>query len=165
MSLAQPAPAFEIQPVTEQTVPQLLALVKKLAEFEKLSDAVVADEDTFCESLFGEKAAAEALLGAYQGEPVAFAIYFMNFSSFIGRHGLYIEDIFVEAQYRGMGFGKAMFLHLARQAVHRNCGRMEWSVLDWNHKAIDFYESFGAVALDQWTVYRMDQAALSRLKD
>ena len=125
-----------------------------------MSDEVVATAETLRESLFGERAYAEALIGEYEGSPVAYALYFHNFSTFTGRPGIYLEDIYIKPQSRGKGFGKLLLAYIAKLAVERNCTRVEWSVLDWNEPAIQFYRSIGAAAMDEWTVQRLDGLGL-----
>ena len=120
-------------------------------------------EEILRQSLFGSRRAAEVLLGYSSDQPVAFAVFFHNFSTFLGRPGLYLEDLFVIPEMRGKGFGKAMLVELARIARERNCGRFEWSVLDWNKPAIDFYKALGAVPMDEWTIFRVTGEALKRL--
>ena len=120
-------------------------------------------EEILRQSLFGPRPSAEVLLGYSGGAPVAFAVFFHNFSTFLGRSGLYLEDLFVIPEMRGQGFGRAMLIELARIARERKCGRFEWSVLDWNEPAIDFYKSLGAVPMDEWTIFRVTGAALDRL--
>jgi GNAT superfamily N-acetyltransferase len=144
-------------------VPVLLGLIKKLAEYERLLDQVVATEAMIHDALFGERSAAEAVIAWIGDEPVGFAIYFHNFSTFRGRQGLYLEDLFVEPAYRGQGIGKRLLLHLAHVAVARGCDRFEWAVLDWNESSIKFYQSLGATAQDDWTIYRLTGDALVRL--
>ena len=165
MTSGDPAADLRIQPATPGDVPLLLTFVKELAEYERLTDEVVATEDVLRESLFGPRPAAEALI-AYRGnEPVAFAIWFYNFSSFLGRPGLYIEDIYVRPHARGQGVGQAILVHLAHLARQRNCGRMEWVVLDWNEPAISFYKTFGARPMDGWTVFGLTASDIDRLAD
>lgn len=160
-------PEFRIRSATPADVPRVLAFIKQLAEYERLSHEVVADEATLLAALFGPGANAEALLGELisetTAEPVAFAVFFHNFSTFLGRRGLYLEDLFVSPVHRGGGFGKAMLAHLAGLAVARGCGRFEWAVLDWNQPAIRFYEGLGAKPNADWTVYRLDGTALTAL--
>jgi GNAT superfamily N-acetyltransferase len=152
-----------IDSVVERDVPLLLRLIKALAEYEKLSGEVVATEALLQEALFGPARNAEAAL-AYVGEDaVGFAVWFYNFSTFVGRPGLYLEDVFVLPDWRGRGVGSALMRHLARLAVQRGCGRMEWAVLDWNQSAIGFYRRLGAQAMDGWTVYRLSGDALEKL--
>lgn len=155
--------SFRIRSATPSDVPRVLQFIKELAEYERLSHEVVADEPSLTRALFGPGANAEALLGELDGEPIAFAVFFHNFSTFLGRRGLYLEDLFVRPAHRGGGYGKAMLQHLAGLAVARGCGRFEWAVLDWNQPAIRFYEALGARPNADWTVYRLDGAALARL--
>jgi GNAT superfamily N-acetyltransferase len=143
-------------------VPAILQLIRGLAEYEKLSDEVVATESILRESLFGANAAAEALLGFAAEQPVAFAVFFTNFSTFLGRNGLYLEDLFVLPEFRGRGFGEQLFRRVAQIAVERNCGRMEWAVLNWNTPALNFYQKLGARPMDEWTVQRLTGEALLR---
>jgi GNAT superfamily N-acetyltransferase len=146
-------------------VPLILSLIKELAEYERLSHEVVATEDSLKEWLFGERPVAEVLIGEYGEQPAGFALYFHNFSTFLGKPGIYLEDLYVRPRFRRSGIGKSMLAHLARLARERGCGRVEWSVLDWNEPSIRFYESLGAVAMDDWTVHRMTGEALERLAD
>lgn len=162
---AKPATQLEIRPATEDDVPLILSFIRELAEYEKLGHEVVATEETLRESLFGERRVAEVLLGYMDGEPAAFALFFHNFSTFLGRPGIYLEDLFVRPEHRGSGIGKAMLSHLARLAVERGCGRLEWWVLDWNEPAIGFYEKLGAVPMDDWAVYRLTGEALEKLAE
>jgi GNAT superfamily N-acetyltransferase len=134
-----------------------------LAEYERLAHAVVITEQMLRENLFGPRRYAEVLLGYAGGRPVAFAVFFHNFSTFVGRPGLYLEDLFVIPEMRGKGFGRAMLIELAKIARERGCGRFEWAVLDWNESAIRFYKSLGAVAMDDWTIFRVAGDALERL--
>jgi GNAT superfamily N-acetyltransferase len=154
---------LEIRPVQPGDEATLLGLIRKLAEYEQLLDSVTATEQDFREALFGPRPSAEALLGFSNGRPVAYAIYFFNFSTFLGRPGLYIEDLFVEQDLRGRGFGKSLFLRLVGIAKERGCGRMEWAALTWNEPAIRFYRGLGAESLDEWRTFRLDAAALARL--
>lgn len=144
-------------------MPLLLNLIKALAEYERMSDQVVATEARLHDSLFGERPVAESVIAYLGAQPVGFALWFYNYSTFLGRSGLYLEDLFVLPEHRARGIGKALLRHLARVAVARGCGRMEWSVLDWNEPAIGFYRSLGARAMDQWTVYRLTGDGLARL--
>jgi GNAT superfamily N-acetyltransferase len=160
-----PSLDVRIVPATERDVPTILSLIKGLAEYERLAHEVEATEDGIREALFGDWPGAEVVL-AYVGSDLAgFALFFHNFSTFLGRRGLYLEDLFVLPAYRGRGVGRRLLAHLARIAVERKCGRMEWWVLDWNESAIRFYKSIGARAMDEWTVYRLDGDALFRLAD
>lgn len=133
----------------------ILEFIKGLAEYEKLSHEVVATHELLHENLFGPQPKAEVLIAEWDGKPAGFALFFHNFSTFLGRPGIYLEDLFVLPALRGHGIGKALLKHLAQIAVERNCGRLEWSVLDWNKPAIDFYVSIGAGPMDEWTMYRL----------
>jgi GNAT superfamily N-acetyltransferase len=144
-------------------VPLLLEFIGELAQFENLRDQVVADEATLTEQLFGSRRVAEAVIAELGSEAVGFAVFFHNFSTFLGRAGLYLEDLYVRPHARRRGVGRALISFVAKIAVERRCGRFEWSVLDWNTHAIDFYRSLGAVPMDEWTVHRMTGAALERL--
>ncbi len=155
--------AIEISPAQEPDIPLILSLIKELAEYEKLKHQVVATEATLRHALFGPRPAAEALIARSGGEPAGFALYFHNFSTFIGKHGLYLEDLFVRRAFRGRAIGKALLVHLARLALERDCGRFEWAVLDWNRPARDFYEALGAEANPTWVNYRITGKALERL--
>jgi GNAT superfamily N-acetyltransferase len=147
--------AFEIEPATARDVPVILQLIRELAEYERAPNDVVATEEGLREVLFGEQPAAHVLIGREEGEPVAFAVYFFNFSTWLGRAGLYLEDLFVKPELRGKGYGQALLVRLAQIAHERGCGRMEWAVLDWNDPAIQFYRKLGAKPMDEWTVYRL----------
>lgn len=155
--------ALKIVPATQRDVPLVLSFVRKLAEYEMLSDQMVATEELLREGLFGARRVAEVVLAYLAGEPVGFALYFYNFSTFVGRPGIYLEDLFVEPAHRGKGVGKALLIHVAKVAVERGCGRFEWAVLDWNTPAIDFYRGLGAVPLDDWTLFRLTGDALHRV--
>jgi len=144
-------------------VPLILALISELAEYEKLSHEAIASEASLQESLFGAKPGAEALIARVAGEPAGFALFFHNFSTFLGRRGLYLEDLFVRPHFRGRAIGKSLLIHLAGLAVERGCGRFEWQVLDWNTPARDFYERLGAQANPAWINYRLTGEALKRL--
>jgi GNAT superfamily N-acetyltransferase len=155
--------SLRIAPAAENDVPVILGFIRKLAEYEKLSHLVVATEENIREHVFGANPVAEVLLAYWDGEPVGFALYFRNFSTFLGQTGIYLEDLFIDPARRGKGIGKALLAHLAKIALERGYGRLEWAVLDWNKPSIDFYRSLGAVALDEWTGYRLTGAALDRL--
>jgi GNAT superfamily N-acetyltransferase len=147
--------SIRIVPAQAADVPIILRMIKALAEYEQLTHEVVATEDDLRQSLFGPRPAGEVVL-AYAGEtPIGFALFFHNFSTFLGRHGLYLEDLFVDPQWRGKGVGKQLLAHVASIAESRNCGRMEWSVLDWNESAIAFYRRMGAHVLDDWRICRL----------
>jgi GNAT superfamily N-acetyltransferase len=152
---------FSIRPASADDCQLILQFIKELAEYEKLSHEVVATPQILQESLFGERPYAEVLIGAYQATPVAYALYFHNLSTFTGRPGIYLEDIYVQPELRGKGFGRSLLSYIAKLAVERNCTRVEWSVLDWNEPSIQFYRSIGAIALDEWTVQRLHGEALS----
>jgi GNAT superfamily N-acetyltransferase len=154
---------LKIVPATECDLRLVLSFIRKLAEYEKLSDQVVATEELLREGLFGARRVAEVVLAYAGDEPVGFALFFYNFSTFVGRPGIYLEDLFVEPAHRGKGFGKALLVHVAKLAVERGCGRFEWAVLDWNIPAIDFYRSLGAVPLEDWTLFRLTGEALERV--
>jgi GNAT superfamily N-acetyltransferase len=153
---------FAIRSATIDDVPLIRAFIAELAAYEKLSDEVVVDDDALRTQLFGARPVAEALLCFVGREPAAFAIFFQNFSTFLGRPGLYLEDLFVRPEYRRRGLGRAMLGHLAREANRRGCGRFEWTVLDWNEAAIEFYESLGARVLHEWRVCRVTGEALRK---
>jgi GNAT superfamily N-acetyltransferase len=157
------AAAVQIRPATGADVPVILELIRALAEFERLAGEVVATEADLRRTLFGERPAAEVLIAELDGAPVGFALYFISYSTFLGRPGLYLEDLFVRPAARKRGVGRALMVALARIAVDRGYGRFEWSVLDWNADAIRFYRSLGAIGLDEWTVQRVTGAALARL--
>lgn len=156
-------PDPEIRAATPEDVPLVLSLIRELAVYERLSHEVVATEEVLGESLFGERRAAEVVLARVGGEPAGFALFFHNFSTFLGRPGLYLEDLYVRPEFRGEGVGRALLVRLARLARERGCGRLEWWVLDWNEPAIRFYERLGAVPMDDWTVYRLAGEALDAL--
>jgi len=145
---------------TAADVPVILAMIRELAEYERLSHEVVADEGMLQESLFGDRRVAEVIIAEEHGEALAFALFFHNFSTFAGRPGIYLEDIYVRPRARGRGIGTALLVLLAKIAVERGCGRIEWSVLDWNEPAIGFYRKLGATAMDEWTVFRLTGPAL-----
>jgi GNAT superfamily N-acetyltransferase len=141
----------------------IAALIRELAEYEKLAHEAQATPEALLLYLFGLRPYAEALIAEWDGRPAGFALFFHNFSTFQGRPGLYLEDLYVRNEHRGRGIGTALLTHLAGIAVERGCGRLEWSVLDWNAPAIGFYQAIGARPMDEWTVYRLDGAALARL--
>jgi GNAT superfamily N-acetyltransferase len=141
----------------------ILSLIRELAEYERLSHAVVATEDDLRGHLFGERPVAECLIGELDGRPEGFALFFTNFSTFMARPGIYLEDLYVRPHARGAGLGKALLAHLAALAVERGCGRLEWAVLDWNEPAIGFYRALGAQPMSEWTVYRLQGNALHSL--
>jgi len=141
----------------------ILSLIRELAEYERAPDAVVATEAGLREVLFGAKPSAEVLLALEEGEPVGFAVFFHNFSTWLGRPGLYLEDLFVRPEKRGKGYGRALLERLAQIARERGCGRMEWAVLDWNDPAIQFYRKLGAQPMDEWTVFRLTGEGIAKL--
>ena len=151
----------EFRFATEADTALILHFIQSLADYEKMSDQVVADEALLREWIF-EKKKAEVLFAMEDGVEVGFALFFHNFSTFLGRAGIYLEDLFVHPEYRGRGHGKALIRELARMAVERGCGRLEWCCLDWNQPSIDFYLSLGAEALDEWTTYRLTGEGLHR---
>jgi GNAT superfamily N-acetyltransferase len=156
-------PELEIRAATEDDVPLILSLIKELAGYERLSHEAVATEETLRASLFGERQVAETLLAHLGDDPAGFALFFYNFSTFLDRPGIYLEDLYVRPEYRGAGVGRVLLVHLAGLARHRDCGRLEWSILDWNEPAIGFYESIGASPVSGWTVYRVTGRALEEL--
>ena len=143
----------------------ILHLIKELSVYEKLSHQFNNNEEFLKKYLFGEKKFAEVLIADYDNKPVGFALYFYNYSTFVGKPGIYLEDLFVQPEMRGKGIGKKLFLELIKLAKARNCGRVEWSVLNWNTPAIDFYKSMGAVPMDEWTVYRLNEDKIEELID
>ena len=155
--------SLRIEPASEAQVPLILEFIRGLAEYEKLSDEVVATEASLRQSLFGPRPDAEVVIAYADDEPAGFALFFHNYSTFLGRRGLYLEDLFVKPAFRGRGVGRALLQHLARVAVERGCGRFEWWVLDWNEPAIRFYQSLGARPMGDWTVYRLTGPALEAL--
>lgn len=158
--------SLRIEPATPADVPTILQLIRELAEFERLLHEVTATEAQLHAGLFGPKPSAEVIMGRLpHGEAAGFALFFHNFSTFLAKPGIYLEDLYVRQHHRGQGHGEALLRHLARLAVERNCGRLEWSVLDWNQRAIDFYKSLGAVPMNEWTIYRVTGAALQKLAD
>ena len=158
-------PGFEIRPASEADVPVIYSFIKKLAAYEKLTHEVVATEMLLRETLFGSLRTAEVAIGYCEEKPVGFVLFFHNYSTFLGRPGLYIEDLFVDEAYRRRGLGRALLLYVAQLANERRCGRLEWAVLDWNEPAINFYKKLGAVAMNEWTIYRVTGEALSKLAE
>ncbi|HEY5756298.1 MAG TPA: GNAT family N-acetyltransferase [Steroidobacter sp.] len=156
--------SLHIEPATPADVPMILQLIRELAEFERLLHEVTATEEQLLENLFGPRPKAEVIMGRLPGgEVVGFALYFHNFSTFLAKPGIYLEDLYVRQQYRGRGYGELLLRRLAGIALERNCGRLEWSVLDWNQRAIDFYKSLGAAPMNEWTIYRVTGSALQKL--
>jgi GNAT superfamily N-acetyltransferase len=156
-------PILALRPATANDVPLILDLIRGLAEYERLPHAVVATEALLRDSLFGPVPAAEVVIAELDGVAAGFALFCHNYSTFLARRGLWLEDLFVRPAFRGQGIGRALLVHLAEVAVARDCGRLEWSVLDWNESAIGFYRSLGAVPMDEWTTFRVTGEALSRL--
>lgn len=160
---ADPAGKLRIESPTEDDVSVILGFIRKLAEYEKLSHQVTATEELLRDTLFGGRRVAEVLIAYLEDEPAGFALFFHNFSTFLGRPGIYLEDLFVEPAHRGKGIGKALLIEIAKIAKERNCGRFEWAVLDWNRPAIEFYRGLGALPLDDWTLFRVTGEALDNL--
>ena len=161
--MAFSVPRLEIRSATKSDVPVILSFIKKLADYERLSHEMVATEGMLRKTLFGRQRTAEVAIGYYKKEPVGFVLFFPNYSTFLGRPGLYIEDLFVDESHRRRGFGRALLLYVARLASERGCGRLEWSVLDWNEPAIYFYKKLGAIPMSEWTVFRVTGESLVRL--
>ena len=160
MTISTYLKGFFIRDTTVEDSELILNFIKELAEYEQLSHEVVATIETLRETLFGEKAYAEVVIGEFEGVPVGYALFFYNFSTFTGRPGIYLEDIYVDKEMRGKGFGKCLLAYIAKLAVERNCTRVDWSVLDWNEPSIQFYRSIGAIPMEAWTVQRLHGDAL-----
>ena len=160
--MSQPKTAT-IRPARPDDVPTIASLIRELAVYEKLEDQAKATDEDLARHLFGDRPAAEVLIAEVEGAPVGFALFFSTFSTFRGQPGIYLEDLFVRPEHRGKGIGKALLASLAKLAVDRDCGRLEWAVLDWNTPSIEFYRSQGAVPMDEWTVFRVADSALIRL--
>ncbi len=156
-------PDFRIERAIERDVPLILRMIHELAEYEKMSHEVIATEAGVRDTLFGARPAADVIIGYTGNTPVGFALFFSNYSTFLGKPGLYLEDLFVLPEWRGHGFGLGLMQHLAKIAVERGCGRFEWSVLDWNEPAIGFYKSLGANLMDGWSIVRVTGDALRKL--
>lgn len=154
---------LSIRAAAPADVPSILSLIRELAEYERAPNDVVATEAGLREVLFGERRSAEVLLGFEAERLAGFAVFFHNFSTWLGRPGLYLEDLFVRPDDRGKGYGRALLIHLAKIAADRGCGRMEWAVLDWNEPAIEFYKKLGARPMDEWTVFRLTQDGIAKL--
>ncbi len=154
---------MKIRKATPSDAQVILSLIKKLAEYEKLSHEVSATRETIAQNLFSTDSPARCLLAEQEGKVVGFALYYYNFSTFLGRKGIYLEDLFVLSECRGRGYGKLLFAELARIAIAEDCGRLDWSVLDWNEPALRFYRSLGAKPLSEWTVWRLSGQELSTL--
>src|SRR5437773_141122 len=156
---------FTIRPATSTDVPVILELIRALATYERAPNEVTATEETLTEVLFGKNPTAEVLLLFEEETATGFAVFFHNFSTWLGRPGVYLEDLFVRPEHRGKGYGRALLVHLAKIARDRNCGRMEWAVLDWNEPAIQFYRKLGAKPMDEWTVFRLTRDGIAKLAD
>lgn len=154
---------LDIRKAQPSDIPTILHFIRGLASYEKLEHAVVADEAKLTSTLFGEHPYAEVLLAHWDGQPAGFALFFHNYSTFLAKPGIYLEDLFVDPEFRSKGIGKALLVDLAKLAVERDCGRLEWSVLDWNEPAIGFYKSLGAVPMDEWTIFRVTGDSLHQL--
>jgi GNAT superfamily N-acetyltransferase len=152
-----------VRQATVEDVPLILQFIRALADYEKLQHELTASEEGLRAALFGPRPDAEVLIASVGGEAAGFALFFHNFSTFVGRRGLYLEDLFVKPEWRGRGVGKQLLVYLARLAIERKCGRFEWAVLDWNQPAIDFYRRLGARALTDWTIFRVSGEALRQL--
>jgi GNAT superfamily N-acetyltransferase len=152
-----------VRSASTEDVPLILSFINELAEYERLSHEVVATEEMLREHLFGERPAAEVLIAEHGGEAAGFALFFHTFSTFLGKPGIYLEDLYVRPEFRRAGIGRALLVHLANVARERGCGRLEWSVLDWNEAAIGFYRGIGASPVSGWTVYRVTGEALEGL--
>lgn len=155
--------SIRIDPATPADVPMIRTLIRELAEFERLLQEAKVTEEQLHGSLFGPNPGAEVIMARVGDEVAGFALFFHNFSTFLGKRGLYLEDLFVRPRFRGAGCGAALLRQLAKIALERDCGRLEWSVLDWNQRAIDFYKALGAVPMDEWTIYRVTGPALEKL--
>jgi len=158
-------PNIEIRPASAGDASLIMRFITDLAIYENAEDAVVATEDDIRNSLFGQGSTTLALICEIDARPAGFAVYFYNYSTWLGKHGLYLEDLFVSPEFRGLGAGKALLKHLAKIAVAKNCGRFEWSVLDWNEPAIKFYQALGAKPQDEWVPYRLTGKALLDLAE
>ncbi|MBI2946046.1 MAG: GNAT family N-acetyltransferase [Verrucomicrobia bacterium] len=154
-----------IRPATEKDIPVVLSFIRELAEYERLAHEVEATEEILKESLFGSRACAEVVFACIGAEPIAFAVFFHNFSTFLGRRGLFLEDLYVKPAFRRRGVARALLHYLAQLARERKCGRLEWAVLKWNKPAIQFYEQLGAVGLNEWTIYRVTGRGLEQLAE
>jgi len=156
---------ISLREATVEDVPTILRFIQELADYEKEPEAAQATPHDIERTIFGDKPYAEVVIGELDGEPRGFALYFYNYSTWLGKPGLFLEDLYVQPEARGSGLGKALLIKLAGIARENGCGRMEWSVLDWNTSAIEFYRSLGAISMDEWTTHRLDEAALRALTD
>lgn len=155
--------SFNIRTAHPEDTPLILQMIRELADFEQLLDQVVADEGTLRQSLFSDPKGPEVLIAEEDKHPVGFVLFFHNFSTFLGRKGVYIEDLYVREEYRGKGYGELILKEICRLAKLRNCGRVEWWVLDWNERAIQFYKKIGAIPMSEWTVFRLTEESINRL--
>jgi GNAT superfamily N-acetyltransferase len=163
LAVDAPTAAIRVTRATERDTPLILSFIRHLAEYERLAEVCVATEESLRETLFGDSPSAEVIFAYHEDTPVGFALFFHNYSTFLAQRGLYLEDLFVLPEARGKGVGYALLSELARIAISRSCGRMEWAVLKWNQLAIDFYNRIGAEALHDWDVYRISGTSLHRL--
>ncbi len=155
--------SLSLRSATQADCAIILQFIRALAVYEKLEHQVVANETLLAQTLFGPDPKAEVIIADRDGEPASFALFFYNYSTFLAKPGIYLEDLYVHKHLRGLGIGKLMLKHIARLAQERGCGRLEWSVLDWNKPAIDFYESLGAKPMSEWTIYRLSEEAIAKL--
>jgi len=165
MTSPRDIPSFQVRAATKADVPIILAFIKKLADYERLSHEVIATEKILNETLFGRRRTAELAIAFYKKDPVGFVLFFHNYSTFLGQPGIYIEDLYVEEAFRRRGFGRALLNYVAQLAQERRCGRLEWSVLDWNEPAINFYQKLGAVPMKEWTTFRLTGDSLKKLAE
>jgi GNAT superfamily N-acetyltransferase len=163
LTIKTKVPDFTLRPAAETDCAEILSFIKGLAAYEKLSHEVAATEEKLRQTLFGPRPAAEVIIGEYRDEPVAFALFFHSYSTFLAQPGIYLEDLFVEPAWRACGFGRALLSYLAQLTLERDCARLEWSVLDWNEPAIGFYHALGAQPMDEWTVRRVTGQTLEDL--
>ena len=158
-------PDIILRIAVENDVPVILNFIKALADYEKLSHEVAADENQLKKTLFGERKIAEVIIAEYKNQPAGFALFFHNYSTFLGKPGIYLEDLFVNPELRGKGIGKILLSYLGQLAIERDCGRIEWAVLDWNEPSINFYKNLGAKPMDEWTVFRVTGDGINNLAD
>jgi len=163
--IATKNPDITLRAANENDTPIILSLIKELAEYEKLSHEVLADENKLKTTLFGKKKFAEVIIADYKNEPAGFALFFHNYSTFLGKPGIYLEDLYVKTDLRGKGIGKILLAYLGKLALERDCGRIEWAVLDWNEPSIQFYKNLGAKPMDEWTVFRVTSDSIKNLAD
>jgi len=155
--------SFTIRKAEKKDIPLILQMIRELAHYENLLHEVTATEETLLQSIFHDPKGPEVLIAEEEKTPVGFVLFFHNFSTFLGRKGIYIEDLYVRQEYRSKGYGKAILKEICRLAKKRNCGRVEWWVLDWNERAINFYKKIGAIPMDEWTVFRLDEKSIDHL--